>query len=56
MDNALAVRRFEGVGDLPRDAERLVDMERLAANQCVERRPFDELEHQRVDAVGVLDP
>ena len=39
MDDALLVRRFERVGDLPRDGQRLVERDRPARDALGERRP-----------------
>ena len=39
MDDALLVRRFEGVGDLPRDGERVVHRQRLAAMRSASVSP-----------------
>ena len=57
MDDALVVRGFERVGDLPRDAERLVERNRSLLDPLGQRRPFDQLHHQRVllDAVDRRD-
>ena len=44
----LLVRRFERVGDLPRDRQRLVDRQsRPRAMPLGERRPLDQFHHQR---------
>ena len=55
MDDPLLVRRLERLGDLARDRQRLLDRDRSARDPIGERRPFDQLEHQRLDAVGLLE-
>ena len=47
MDDPLLVCRFEGLGDLLRDGQRLGDGNRALRNAIRERRPFDKLHHQR---------
>ena len=56
MDDPLLVRGFEGVRDLRRDRERLVDGNRPADDPIGERRALDQLHHQGVYAVGVFEP
>ena len=85
MDDTLFVRRFESVGDLPRDRQRLADRQPVlesptlgdprarlrrsntgrsfsrswldgSAEVLGQRLAVDELEHQRVNAVAVLEP
>ena len=56
MDDPLLVRGFEGVRDLRRDSERLVDGNRPADDPIGERRALDQLHHQGVYAVGVFEP
>ena len=46
MDDALLVRGFEGVGDLPRDGQRVVHRQRLAGDAFGERLALDQLHHQ----------
>ena len=56
MDDALLVRRFERVGDLPRDGQRLADRRcGPVAMPIGERVAVDELEDQRGRAVHVLE-
>ena len=55
MDDPLLVRRFERVGDLPGDRQRFVERERAACDPVGERRPLDQLEDQRVDAVRLFE-
>ena len=55
MDDALLVRRFERLGDLPRDRQRLVERNRPVRDPIGERRPLDQLHHQRVQAAGVFE-
>lgn len=56
MDDPLLVRGFEGVRDLRRDSERLVDGNRPADDPIGECRALDQLHHQGVCAVGVFEP
>ena len=55
MDDALLVRRFERFGDLLRDRQRLIEGYRTLRDALGERRPLDQLHHQRADAVRLLD-
>ena len=60
MDDALVVDRFEAERDLPCDVDRAFQRQRRAVrgrvgDRLLERRPFDELEHERPRAVGILD-
>ena len=55
MDDAVLVRGFERLGDLPRHRQRLVDGEGAARDSIGERRAFDQLHHQRVLAAGILE-
>ena len=48
MDDALLVRRFERLRDLPRDRQRLVEGQRAARDPIGERVALDQLEDQRV--------
>ena len=56
MDDALLVRRLESDGDLPRDRDRLVERERPGRDAVRQRRPVDQLEHERADAVRSSTP
>jgi hypothetical protein len=56
MDDAEIVCRLQRVGDLTRDAQRLVERHRPLRDPIGQRRALDELEHQRADAVGLLEP
>ena len=47
MDDALLVRGFEGFGDLLRDRKRLIDRNRPLRDAVGQRRPLDQLHHQR---------
>ena len=47
MDDALLVRRFERLGDLLRDRQRLVERNRPLRDAVGQRRPLDQLHHQR---------
>jgi hypothetical protein len=55
MDDALLVRRLDRVGDLLRDRQRLVDGNRPLRDPIGERRAFDQLHDQGVEAVGILE-
>ena len=55
MDDALAVCRLEGLGELTRDLQRFVDRNRSRREAIGERRPFDQLEDQRQPAVDLFD-
>ena len=47
MHDAAIVRRFEPLGDLPRDRQRLRDRCGAVGEPIGKRRAFDELERQR---------
>ena len=47
MNDALFVRGFDRLSDLPGDAQRFVERQRTAAELVRERRPVDEFEDQR---------
>ena len=47
MDDALLVRRFERIGDLFRDRQRLVEGNRATANTLREIVALDEFHHER---------
>src|SRR6266550_3842511 len=51
MNDALLVSRFERVGDLSRDRQRLVDRNGSASNSIGERWSLDQLQHQSLYAV-----
>ena len=51
MDDSLLMRSFEGVGDLLRDRQRLIDRNRPLRDPICQRRPLDEFHHQR-DCAG----
>ena len=50
MDDALFVRRFERLGDLPRDREYFIDGEGSLGDPIGERRPFHQFQHERLHA------
>ena len=55
MNDALSVRRFEGFGDLLRDLERFVHRDRALLQSIRQRLAFDEFEHQKARARGLVD-
>ena len=56
MDDAALVRRLEPFGDLSSDRHSFRDEKRARRNAFRERRAFDELEDERLDAIGFVDP
>ena len=55
MNDPAFVRGLESFGDLPRDEERFDRRYRPLRDAVGERGPLDELHHQRLRALGVLD-
>ena len=55
MDDALLVRRFEGLCDLLRDRQRFVERDRPARDALREILTLDELHHERADAAGFFE-
>ena len=55
MDDALFVRGLDGLDDLSRDADRLLDRNGALANALRERRTFNQFHDQRVDTAGFLE-
>ena len=55
MNDAPLVRRLEALHDLRDDRQRLIDRQRPGPQALRERDPFDELHHQKVDAVLLLE-
>ena len=55
VDDPLRVGCFERIGNLPEDWQRFIECERAACDPVGERRPLDQLESQRVDAVRLLE-
>ena len=53
MDDARFVRRPQGDGDLPGDRQRVVERQRALCDALGEGGAFDQLEHQRPDAIGL---
>ena len=56
MNDALLVRRFQGFGDLFGDWQGFVERDRSLLDAVRQRRPFDEFEDQRPDALSLLQP
>ena len=55
VDDALLVRGFERVGDLPGDRQRLSERHRPARDPLREILALDQLQHEGLDAVGLLE-
>ena len=55
MNDPVFVRRFERLGDLFRDGQRLVDRDRPARNALRQVLALDEFHHQRTDTVGFFE-
>ena len=55
MDDPLLVCRFECLGNLCGDEERLIERNRALGNAICECRPFDELQDERVRAARILE-
>src|SRR4029453_11758856 len=55
MDDSLLVRRLERLGDLLGPRQRLVDGNRPLRDPIGERRAFDELHDQCVQAASILE-
>lgn len=56
MDDALLVRRFEGIGDLFRDGKRFDDWEGAPSDVFRQGGPIDQLHHQGLDATLFFEP
>ena len=56
MDDALFVCRFEGVGDLPRQTERVLQRYGLTVDPFSERVALDQLHHQRASHAAFFEP
>ena len=54
MNDALLVRRFQRLGNLSGDRQRLVDRNRAGRDAIGERRAFDQFHHQRPSAVRLF--
>jgi hypothetical protein len=54
MNDPTRVRGFERIGNLPGDRQHVVEGHRAPTDEIAKRRSIDELQHQRADAVGVL--
>ena len=55
MDDAPLVRRFEGLRDLRRDCERLVDRDRAGRDAAIQTLAVHEFEHEELLAVGFIE-
>ena len=55
MHDSALVRELERLGDLPRDGDGLVGGKAALIDPFVERRPFDQLEHERGRTRCLLD-
>ena len=55
MNDALLVRRFERLGDLPGDLQPLVDRDWPSRNPLRQVLAFDEFHHQRTGTVGFFE-
>jgi len=56
MNDPLLVRRFERVGDLPRERQRLVERQSPARNPLRQILTLDQLHHERADTPRLFDP
>ena len=56
MDDALLVRRFECLGDLLRDRQRVIKRDRPAGNSLGKIFPLHQLHHERPDAAALFEP
>ena len=54
MDDALIVRGFERLGNLPGDRQRLVERDRALRDALRQIVAFDQLHHERGDVAGVF--
>ena len=55
VDDALLMRRFQRLGDLLRNRQRLIQRYRPLRDPVSERRAFNQLQHQRPRPLGLLD-
>ena len=55
MNDPLLVRGFEGLRDLLRNRQCFVEWHGALRDTIGERRPFDQLHHQRSDAIRVFE-
>ena len=49
VDDAVLVRRFERLRDLPRDRQRFVERNRSVRDAIGKRRSLDQFQHERLD-------
>ena len=55
MDDALRVGGLDGVSDLRGDGKRVVERDRTLRDPLGQRRSVDELHHERVNVLRILD-
>jgi hypothetical protein len=55
MDDALLMGGFKGLGDLSCDGQRFIDRDRPLCDAIGERRPLDQLHHEGLDALDLLE-
>lgn len=56
MDDAFFVRCFQSIRNLVGDSQRVVHLNSSAFQTVVQRRPFDQFEHDGVSAVDLFKP
>ena len=56
MDDPLLVGGFEGLGDLLGNRESFIERDGSLRDPIRQRRPFDQLQDQRPDALRLLQP
>ena len=56
MNDPLLVRGFQCLGNLFRNRQRLVDWYWSLSNAVCQRRPFDQLQHQRFLTLSFFQP
>jgi hypothetical protein len=56
VNDSFLVRGFESVGNLPGDRESIIERDRTGPDAILKRRSLDELEHQSLRALQLLEP